>query len=615
MPEAATRLRPKLVVERRVPRCCRGAPTMERGRVKSVFWSGRHGWVFDGRAVRTRFATLGLVVVLALTGVAQAGSPPAIAMAQSNTARITGDDGVLLRAKPSFGGKVIDTLSEGTTVELRIDEVDTVLDPDGATRWWPVRVYGEDGWVAGYFLDTSVAPAGESEAPNAPVAPTAPSADSAPPAAPGPSSIPKGATARVDDPAGVNLRAEPSTESEVLAPLAAGTIVELRLDETDTVVKGNVRWWPVRVYGEDGWIAGAYLADDAAEGEAAVPADSVDESTSTREEPSRDQVTFRAGQYVAADASDGLNIRAEAAPGAEPVGIIVGGEVVQVMDGPASFEKSVNGWYLITTGDVTGYVDGDLLRAAEQPAPPAEVEEEPAPRRQEAVFSTGDTVSPADGDGLNIRADASLESEVVDSLSSDAVIEIVGEAAYDRDGNVWYPVLAGDLTGYAAGDFLVAAQALPIATEAPAPPPPAPVRGTATGSFLMPVGGYTFTQPYGCSPYAFEPWNGSLGCNFHNGIDLAAPSYTPIVASDGGIVKFAGWCDCGLGYYVEIDHGNGFATVYGHMAEMPYVGTGQAVNQGDIVGPMGSTGISTGPHVHFMLKLNGSTVDPLGYVA
>ena len=575
-----------------------------------------HSW-------RSRLLTSVLVALLALTGTMETGR---VAVAQSSTARIVGDDGVILRAKPSFGGEALDTLAKGTEVELRIDEADTVLDPDGATRWWPVRAYGEDGWVAGYFLDTTGGAASEERAEAA--APTAPpdEPDSAGPTSTepaAPSSGLSGATARVDDPDGVNLRAEPSDDAEVLLPLASGTIVELRLDEADTVIEGNVRWWPVRVYGEEGWIAGAYLADESGNGEAGEPAPPADEPAAADGEdveqpaaPRREAVTFAAGQYVAADASDSLIIRAEAAPGAEPVGSIAVGEIVQVMDGPASFEASTNGWYLVTTGEVTGFVDGDLLIAASQPAAPEEEVEPPPAPRQPAAFGNGDLVSPADNDGVNIRGDASTDAAVVDTLEADATIEVVGEPSYDREGNAWYPVVSGDVTGYAAGDFLVAASA-----EEPAPPaappaelPPPPVSGTATGTFIMPVGGYTFTQPYGCSPYAFEPWNGNLGCNFHNGIDLAAPSYTPIVASDGGTVKYAGWCDCGLGYYVEIDHGNGFATVYGHMADMPYVATGQLVDQGEVVGPMGSTGLSTGPHIHFMLKLNGSTVDPLGYL-
>lgn len=560
--------------------------------------------------------TFALVALLALTGAGQSVQAPIVA-AQGATARITGDDGVILRAKPTFGGAVLDTLAEGTEVQLRTSETDTVVDPDGATRWWPVRVYGQDGWVAGYFLDTGSGSSAERS--DRPAEATTPADEPTATTAPNPPSGPSGATARVDDPDGVNMRAEPNADSAVLAPLAPGTIVELRLDESDTVIIGNVRWWPVRVYGEDGWIAGAYLADESGNEEVApAPLEdgNADQDVSEPEAPGREAVTFQAGQYVSADASDGLVIRAEAAPAAEPVGSVAGGEIVQVMEGPTSFDRSVNGWYLITTGDVTGYVDGDLLAPADQPAPPEESVEPPPPARQTAVFGTGDTVSPVDSDGVNVRADASTDAEVVATLGPDAAIEVVGEATFDREGNVWYPVVSGDVTGYAAADFLVAAVG-PEPTGVPEAPPdlPAPpTRSSVTGTFVMPVSGYTFTQPYGCSPYAFEPWDGALGCNFHNGIDLAAPAYTPIMASDGGTVKYAGWCDCGLGYYVEIDHGSGFATVYGHMAEMPYVATGQNVGQREVIGPMGSTGQSTGSHTHFMIKLNGSTVDPLGYL-
>jgi len=100
----------------------------------------------------------------------------------------------------------------------------------------------------------------------------------------------------------------------------------------------------------------------------------------------------------------------------------------------------------------------------------------------------------------------------------------------------------------------------------------------------------------------------------HNGIDLAAPLGTPIMAAAAGTVAEAGWCDCGLGYYVKIDHGNGLATYYGHMQSTPYVSVGQSVAQGETIGPIGSTGLSTGPHVHFMVQKNGVTVDPMDYL-
>jgi murein DD-endopeptidase MepM/ murein hydrolase activator NlpD len=178
-------------------------------------------------------------------------------------------------------------------------------------------------------------------------------------------------------------------------------------------------------------------------------------------------------------------------------------------------------------------------------------------------------------------------------------VEVVDGPFYDADGDDWYFIEGDDLSGFAMGEFLE------LATSA------ANSNAASAKMFVYPVKGYTFTQAFGCSPYAFEPYNSSLGCNYHNGIDLAAPSYTPIVAAAAGTVTAAGWCDCGLGYYVTIDHGNGYKTTYGHMAEQPYVAVGQTVSQGETIGPIGSTGLSTGPHVHFVIEQNGVDIDPM----
>jgi murein DD-endopeptidase MepM/ murein hydrolase activator NlpD len=280
------------------------------------------------------------------------------------------------------------------------------------------------------------------------------------------------------------------------------------------------------------------------------------------------------------------------------------------MDGPFAAGESAAGWYLVTDGGVTGYVDGDYLAVADQPSAPA-ADADPVvdePLFDPVYFAAGDYAA-TDG-GVNVRSGASIDSNVLTTLVSGAVVEVLAGPDYDAAGDGWYLVSDGSTTGYANGNFLAAASA-----PAPPPPPPAPAAGTASGTFIVPVSNYVFTQAYGCSPFVFEPYDANLGCNFHNGIDLANVAYSEVLAADGGVVKYAGWCDCGLGYYVEIDHGNGYSTVYGHMAAQPYVAAGQAVAQGDVVGPMGSTGLSTGSHVHFMIKLNGSTVDPLLYVA
>src|SRR5918994_3488779 len=97
----------------------------------------------------------------------------------------------------------------------------------------------------------------------------------------------------------------------------------------------------------------------------------------------------------------------------------------------------------------------------------------------------------------------------------------------------------------------------------------------------------------------------------HEGIDLAASTGTPVVAAASGTVIVAGWLG-GYGNLVVIDHGNGISTAYGHNTSVA-VGFGQSVAQGQLVAYSGNTGHSTGPHVHFEVRINGSPVDPLGY--
>jgi murein DD-endopeptidase MepM/ murein hydrolase activator NlpD len=97
----------------------------------------------------------------------------------------------------------------------------------------------------------------------------------------------------------------------------------------------------------------------------------------------------------------------------------------------------------------------------------------------------------------------------------------------------------------------------------------------------------------------------------HEGIDIAAPTGTPIVAAASGTVIYAGWMG-GYGNMVIIDHGSGVATAYGHQSAI-YVTAG-SVSQGQVIGAIGSTGHSTGPHLHFEVRINGSAVDPLGYL-
>ena len=97
----------------------------------------------------------------------------------------------------------------------------------------------------------------------------------------------------------------------------------------------------------------------------------------------------------------------------------------------------------------------------------------------------------------------------------------------------------------------------------------------------------------------------------HTGVDLAARSGTPIYAAGDGIIKYYKW-QSGYGNKVEIEHVNGYETAYGHMSRyVDGLGVGSQVRQGQIIGYVGSTGQSTGPHLHFEIKINGNLVDPL----
>jgi hypothetical protein len=473
-------------------------------------------------ATRVRKRAVAVALTLAVVTAAVAPITPSRmghAAAQGSTGTIVHSaDGVLLRAEPTFGAEVLATLTEGATVALRTATADTVYDPDGVTQWWPIATGNTEGWVAGFYLDIDGLTSG----------PTAPLADPGNGRG-GEDGVASAedllfstwdmtnAVAKVSEPEGINLRQDPGASSPALKALSYDTILDLRIDELDTVYTEGSRWWPVQVDGLIGWVSGTYLAPTETWSEPQAVAD-----TAVVEAPSKVADWFEVGSYVmaATDDSSGVNIRADAAPDAERIGIVPESDVVQVMDGPI-YDPIGNPWYLISDSEVTGFVSGWYLSRADQP-----------------------------GDDL---ATTEIPSKVT-------------------------------------------------------------VPGLATGTLDYPVDAWVFTQAFGCSPFAFEPWNSSIGCNFHNGADFAADAYTPLLAADGGTVEYAGWCDCGLGYYVKINHGNGMKTTYGHMAEQPWVTTGEAVTKGQVIGPMGSTGLSTGPHTHFIVNVNGVDQDPLAYL-
>ncbi len=154
----------------------------------------------------------------------------------------------------------------------------------------------------------------------------------------------------------------------------------------------------------------------------------------------------------------------------------------------------------------------------------------------------------------------------------------------------------------ATGQFLMIPDGVPPKKEAPKPTyKPLPLTpsgsGAAAGSFIWPAAG-------GISQgYRF----------YHKAIDIANRGGGPILAADGGTVVAAGWDSNGYGNRVVIDHANGNITLYAHMSVLQ-VSAGQRLNRGDVIGQMGSTGRSTGTHLHFEIRRGGVLLNPLEFL-
>ena len=126
-------------------------------------------------------------------------------------------------------------------------------------------------------------------------------------------------------------------------------------------------------------------------------------------------------------------------------------------------------------------------------------------------------------------------------------------------------------------------------------------------SWKVPINYTAYTSAFG---YRIHPISGTR--KFHYGVDLAAPTGTPIYATRSGTVDIASY-NGSAGYYVQINHGDGFKSIYMHMTHY-VVSSGQYVSQGQVIGYCGSTGGSTGPHLHFGISQNGNYVNPANYI-
>ena len=131
-------------------------------------------------------------------------------------------------------------------------------------------------------------------------------------------------------------------------------------------------------------------------------------------------------------------------------------------------------------------------------------------------------------------------------------------------------------------------------------------------SLSWPMVSFTITQPFGPTSLGLEPALGPYK-HFHTGVDIAAPLGTPVMAAADGLVVAVGHASSGYGNFVVINHGAGVETLYGHLLQAN-VRAGDRVVRGEVIGLEGSTGFSTGPHVHFEVRLNDQVIDPMPYL-
>jgi murein DD-endopeptidase MepM/ murein hydrolase activator NlpD len=213
---------------------------------------------------------------------------------------------------------------------------------------------------------------------------------------------------------------------------------------------------------------------------------------------------------------------------------------------------------------------------------------------------------PVDGTIVTVQA-----GDTVESIAAAAGVDPIVVAEYNGLGSG--PLTVGQILIVPGGRGPAIVFPTPAPTRAPA------ARAPASSGFkplFWPVAGGRISQQFGCTGFWAEPAYGTCA-HYHGGIDIAAPSGTPIRAAAGGRVKFAGHKSDGGGNQACIDNGGGYTTCYHHMVSLA-ISTGQSVVRGQVIGGVGSTGNSTGPHLHFEIWIGpvwagGYRVDPLDY--
>jgi murein DD-endopeptidase MepM/ murein hydrolase activator NlpD len=242
--------------------------------------------------------------------------------------------------------------------------------------------------------------------------------------------------------------------------------------------------------------------------------------------------------------------------------------------------------FIDRVGDQDGRII-DRVRSAKAESIRAEAELDRLEERQARVTAEVDR---------RLREVATIKGQLVDRRDDFASVRSRKQSVL-ADTRTHRQSLEGDLRALEKEQARVLARIQ--AAQNPGAPPAGPIR-QGSGTFIWPVNG-TFTSPFGYR------WG-----RLHAGIDIAVPEGTPIRAADSGRVIIAGWTG-GYGNYTCISHSGSLSTCYGHQSRIA-TSVGANVSKGQVIGYSGNTGNSTGPHLHFEVRVNGNPVDPMGYL-
>ena len=224
-------------------------------------------------------------------------------------------------------------------------------------------------------------------------------------------------------------------------------------------------------------------------------------------------------------------------------------------------------------------------------------------------------------EGLNSKTDPKLIAKQVESVFLNELLKLIMEqSSLGKDKNLsnYLPFITSEMSkdlaekGIGVGDFFLKSNSMTKLTIGKKPEVnnvPSPVKNDTTpevlqwnGELKLPVSG-TISSKYGLR---HDPVDGKI--RKHNGIDIAVPEKTPVMPAAPGKVTFSGFSS-GYGNYVVVEHQNGLSSIYGHNSEN-LVKTGDIVDAHTVIAMSGSTGKSTGPHLHFEVRKGGVPIDP-----